>query len=92
MESAICWSTKCHVDEMTWRCLFRFSELFVCGKTDNPLRLSVSSNVGLWPWIGTLGFHTAKKWNHQCGTTLLSSTVLITAAHCAREVKKKTVK
>ena len=75
-------------DLSSYLCLL--PELFTCGKTDNPLRLAVSSDVGLWPWIATLGFRT-KRWNHQCGASLLSSTVLITAAHCAREVKKGTV-
>ena len=65
----------------------------ICGKNENPQRIVTSStSVGNWPWMGSLGFRNENGWTHQCGSSLISSTLVTTAAHCAREIAKKTVK
>jgi len=39
--------------------------------------------VGQWPWMASIGYYDENnKWNHQCGTTLISNNMFITAAHC----------
>jgi len=39
--------------------------------------------VGNWPWMASLGYYDDnRKWSHQCGATLITSKLFLTAAHC----------
>ncbi len=52
---------------------------FVSGSCNN----AETNPVGQWPWMASIGYYDENnKWNHQCGTTLISNNMFITAAHC----------
>jgi V8-like Glu-specific endopeptidase len=47
----------------------------------NDLQFNV---VGHWPWMASIGYLDLNKvWKHQCGATLISNRLFLTAAHCA---------
>ena len=55
---------------------------FVAGAFDDEEK----NPVGHWPWMASIGFYdTNKKWNHQCGATLVTNHHFLTAAHCVNE-------
>jgi len=62
-----------------------------CGqKSGNPNYIVNNYEAGEWPWMGSLGFWSADgKWEHQCGTTLISQTHFITAAHCVENLHNR---
>jgi len=42
--------------------------------------------VGRWPWMASIGYYDENsKWNHQCGATLISNNLFLTAAHCVND-------
>ena len=42
------------------------------------------SMIGDWPWMASIGYLDLNKvWKHQCGATLISDRLFLTAAHCA---------
>ena len=65
-----------------------FPDLIDCGTNDKFVRIVSSSEVGLWPWMGSIGHYDSdKKWVHKCGATLITSRHGLTAAHCALDSK-----
>ncbi len=65
------------------------SDFGKCGeKTETPKQIAINYEVGEWPWMGSLGnWSTGGQWLHYCGTTLISQTYFITAAHCCQTAK-----
>ena len=62
-----------------------------CGRTHNFEANFVTGSqndeetnpVGRWPWMASIGYYDENnKWNHQCGATLISNNIFLTAAHC----------
>jgi len=46
--------------------------------------------IGHWPWMASYGFiDEKKKWQHQCGATLISDHHFLTASHCVKEGANK---
>ena len=42
--------------------------------------------VGHWPWMASIGYlELDKVWKHQCGATIISNRLFLTAAHCANK-------
>jgi len=62
-----------------------------CGqKTVTPNQIAQNYEVGEWPWMGSLGYWSDDgKWEHQCGTTLVSQIHFITAAHCVEKLDNR---
>ncbi|XP_030747479.1 chymotrypsin-C-like isoform X2 [Sitophilus oryzae] len=42
----------------------------------------------LWPWYAGLFENGSKKWNYFCGSTIISTNIVVTAAHCVWEIPK----
>ena len=60
------------------------SDLEDCGTNEKLSRVLVGTEVGLWPWMGSIGLYDSdQKWVHKCGATLITSRHGLTAAHCA---------
>ena len=60
----------------------------VCGRQVLPstTRIQVIGSAdnnppGTWPWMGSLGYYTSS-WIHVCGSSLISKSFALTAAHC----------
>ena len=63
-----------------------FTDFSKCGVySAAPQQIAINYEVGDWPWMGSLGYWSDGEWSHQCGTTLVSQTHFITAAHCVRD-------
>jgi len=55
---------------------------YVAGSFNDP----ENNPVGYWPWMASLGsYDKDKKWNHQCGATLVANNYFLTAAHCVNK-------
>ena len=60
-----------------------FVDFSKCGENPSPPdQIATRYEAGFWPWMGSLGFWSDGEWEHLCGTTLVSQTHFITAAHC----------
>jgi secreted trypsin-like serine protease len=63
-----------------------------CGKNGILGATFVVNNnpIGHWPWMASYGFiDEKKKWQHQCGATLISDHHFLTASHCVKEGANK---
>ncbi len=54
-----------------------------CGEVSFPDRRSTGSRDGSWPWVALLGTRaTGRAFKAACGGSLVSSSHVVTAAHC----------
>ncbi|CAO1430645.1 unnamed protein product [Diamesa hyperborea] len=58
--------------------------LNTCGKVDSTKRIVGGSKAGLqeFPWMALLKYQVDQKFKFTCGSTLISSRYVLTAAHC----------
>ena len=62
-----------------------FADFGKCGVNNSPPnQIAINYEAGNWPWMGSLGYWSEEEWIHQCGTTLISNTHFMTAAHCVK--------
>lgn len=71
-------------------CGVTFTELKINGNQLNRIINGEDSNQNSWPWVVSLRILTNSAYNHYCGGTLISSWLILTAAHClhAKDISK----
>jgi hypothetical protein len=73
--------------DFNFNTIYPFFTENMCGKIvgpDTTFVINRSPRVH-WPWMASYGFiNDEKKWQHQCGATLISDQHFLTAAHCVK--------
>ena len=51
---------------------------------DSDFIQSGSKSIHTWPWLASMGkwVQSGTKWQHRCGSTIITHKHILTAAHC----------
>ncbi|XP_075222698.1 modular serine protease-like isoform X2 [Lycorma delicatula] len=72
-------------------CFQECGKLFTPGRIKPQIAFGVSTDVSMFPWNVAIYHNQNGEWIQACGGSLISAYMVVTAAHCLRDKKEKTL-